>query len=138
MSLETPDRIRASAVLLFQAFDVPLDATVGFASNNGFASVGFIQSGAPAGGVVLAMDQPVNNQEGAVYARGEVGVTFGAAYVTPNHFKIIGSPQIDALDPFQIAIIFFGGGNPAVFRIGVTVIKMTQVLPAIEGEPVTP
>ncbi len=137
MSLETPDRIRASAVLLFQAFDVQANATVGFASNNGFSSVGFIKSDDVTRGVVLGMDQPVNNQEGAVYTRGEVGVAIGAAYVTPNHFEIFQETEINDLAPFQVAIIFLGG-SPAVFRIGVTTIKMSQVLPVIEGEPVAP
>ncbi len=137
MSLETPNRIAASTVLLFESFPTVGEGTVEFASNNGFASVRFIDLTDLTEGVVLAMDQPVNNQEGAVYLRPDASVEpVPRGYITPNHFET-GTTAIDDLAPFQAAVIELAGAVE-VFRLSVTVFKMTEVLAPLEGEPVTP
>lgn len=137
MSLETPNRTHAAAVLLFEQFETPGEETVQFASNNGFASVRFIDPEDVAVGVVLVLDQPVTNQQGAVALRGDLSIEpemFG--YITPNHFKV-GEAAIDELADFQCAIVDLEANAP-VFRLAVSVLAMTSVLENDPLEPVDP
>ena len=147
MSLETPDRTRAAAVLLIQNFVVGGPATVDFLSNNGFASAAFVDPTlADTLAIVLEMDQPVTNNEGAVAVGGDITSEAGeaAGYITPNHYTNIAI--LDALLPFQVVIETSVGPattNP-VFRLTVSVMKITvaaltdEVKAELEGEPQVP
>lgn len=146
MSLETPDRVAASAVLLFQKIDDPGNETVEFLSNNGFASVSLVfneEDPPEVVGALLRMDQPVNNLEGAVAVGGDLAVDPAdtGGYISPNHFQT-GDPWVDDIEPFQCVVVV--SPFEPVFRLTVTVLAMTAIplneetQAAIADEPVAP
>lgn len=144
MALETPDRIRASGVLLIQNFQDPPNATIDFLANNGFASAAFVDpTHVETTAIVLGMDDPVSNNEGEVETGGDAsaGVSEVEGYITPNHY-LQGSVLLDALEAFQVVVTGYDpGALNEVFRLTVSVMKTTasdlsdEVVAAIAGEP---
>ena len=158
MSLETPDRIRASATLLIQGYTDPPNGTIDFLANNGFASVeaGEGKLKAPrfadetlvtTNAIVLVMDDPVSNNEGEVDIGGDAGAGAGEAvgYITPSHY-LQGIPLLDELTgdfAHQVVVSAYDPvGLSDVFRLTVSVMKKSaagltkELKEAIAGEPV--
>lgn len=130
MSLETPDRIRASAVLLFQNFFTPGEETVELRGTAGFASVAFLDAVIdPTLGVVLQMENPVTPDEGAIYAQGDAFANvIEGGFITP--LATSSEPLIEALPDNSVVVQDIEGEVPN-FRVYVTVFRM-----AFAGQPV--
>jgi len=135
MALETPNQVHASALLLVEGFEDPPNSTIVFGTNNGFASVAFIDIDNPDIGIVLAMDQPVSNMEGSAYLGGDPdsGAKDSDAYITPRHYSV-GEAIIDDLPANHVVIDSLEAED--VFRISVFVIGQTALAEAPAGEPV--
>jgi len=138
MALETPNQTIASAVLLIQGFEDPPNETVEFLSNAGFQSVRFISDVEPELGLVLALSNPVNNNEGQVSIGGDLTLDLSGtqSYITPNHF-LTSESSLDALEPHQVAIVSLSPLDD-VFRLTVQVSGQQAIVPANPNEPVAP
>lgn len=140
MSLETPDRLCASCVLLFQEMFNPGAETVEFRNNIGFKSVAFLDPADPAdidGGVVLDLERPVTNDEGSVYAEADGNIFMvggaSAALITPPHIQGP-KPLVNALAPNQVVVAGIIYPNPGG-RLSVQVWRVGTTVTPIPGEP---
>lgn len=138
MSLETPDRLSASCVLLFQNMLTPGEETVEFRNNIGFQSVAFLDVDEVEDGIVMTLTRKISNDEGSVFVQGDgnVIIVSGAtgALITPPAVQLPDAPLVDALPPFQVAI---WGMFPVerAYRVSVQVWRVNTDVEPIPGEP---
>lgn len=136
MSLETPDRIRASGVLLFQNWEDPdpenitvqLRGSVGFQQPQMLIDEDLDEDGT----MIMQLDNAVSNDEAAVFVSGDSHVTFdqGGGYITPMA-TWDDIPVLDEL-PDNTLVIQEIDGNRDAFRLYVVVFRMQ-----FEGEAIT-
>lgn len=139
MTLETPNRLRACAVLLLDQETSP--DSMSFRSRNGFATLSTIIISAGADLVAdMTMDDggKVNNDEGVILVSVDDPTNYNVgAWISPEH-SARSIPALDDMDPYHacVEVIYEAKGLGARFYVAVFAVIETEGEP-IEGEPLS-
>lgn len=138
MTLETPNRLRAVAVLLFDALlDEP---AFSFRGQNGFqetVNTITVSAGAHVAADMQLVDSAkVDNDEGAIFVTSGEADMAVAGWITPAH-ALRGIAAFDDLPPLHAVVEAFLQPKISGWRFCVSVFGIQTEIDPIPGEPVT-